>query len=302
LQLPPRWRVGLTLWYFAVLLLAAAPAAAQDMPLSEVLREGEGWRPVPKLFKGIRGLASDRRGNVFVSHQYGRQISRIGTDGKVNVFARPESRVLGLCFGEGGRLYGCQPDRRRLVAWDAKGKMSTVASGVAAWDLVLTRRRVLYCTSPGDGAIYRVSPRGKVRRVDRGNTVPTGLVLWPDQGTLVVGHTGGRYLWTYRIDKDGALSARERYYTLRKSSVRTTAKSTGLTVDTKGRVYAPSPEGVQVFDPTGRLCGVLARPAAGENIGIAFGGARRDLLFTGCGDRVYYRKTRAQGVAPAKGK
>ena len=291
------------LWFSGILLLAAAPSAAQDMPLSDVLIDGEGWQTVSQTFKGIRGMTSDRKGNVFVADQYGRRIMRLGKDGRATLYAQLDSRILGLCFGPDGRLYGCQPDKHRIVALDARGKIKPVTEKVAAWDLVVTQQGAIYCSSPGHAAIYRVSPRGRVRRVDQGSTVPTGLALWPDQGTLVVGHTGGRYLWAYRIDKDGGLSSKERYYALRNSSSRVLARSPGLTVDSKGRVYAPSPEGVQIFDPTGRLCGVLAKPEVGDQIGVAFGGAKRNLLYTGCGDRVYFRKTKARGVAPpGKGK
>jgi gluconolactonase len=71
----------------------------------------------------------------------------------------------------------------------------------------------------------------------------------------------------------------------------------GLTVDGDRRLYAATREGVQVFDPTGRLCGVLLKPLPQPVTAVAFGGAGRDRLFIACGDRLFVRKTKAKGPA-----
>jgi enterochelin esterase family protein len=70
----------------------------------------------------------------------------------------------------------------------------------------------------------------------------------------------------------------------------------GLAVDDKGRLYACTPLGVQVFDPTGRLSGVMLKPCDGELTAAAFGGDKGDLLFVLCGDKVFVRKTKSQAV------
>ena len=42
----------------------------------------------------------------------------------------------------------------------------------------------------------------------------------------------------------------------------------GIALDRDGRIYAATSVGVQVFDPTGRLCGVLPLPKAGTVRGL----------------------------------
>ncbi len=69
----------------------------------------------------------------------------------------------------------------------------------------------------------------------------------------------------------------------------------GLTLDAVGRAYATSREGVQMFDPTGRLSGVMTAPERKELGGVAFGGADLDQLYVTCGGKVYFRKTLAKG-------
>lgn len=47
-----------------------------------------------------------------------------------------------------------------------------------------------------------------------------------------------------------------------------TPKVTELAADRDGRIYAATPVGVQVFDPTGRLCGVVAPPVPGAGVDL----------------------------------
>jgi sugar lactone lactonase YvrE len=189
----------------AVLLLAGA-ARAQDMPLSQILIEGEGWRAVEKS-------------------------------------AAPTF-----------------PDPARTTS--RKG-MTFTADGLKG----------------------------------HGPASPSGVVLWPDEGTLVVGDRAGKHLWAFRVEKDGSLTCGERYYALRVKPGQTASGVTALTADSAGRLYACTPLGVQVFDPTGRLSGVLLKPGEGDLTAIAFGGEKHDTLFVLCGGKVYARKTQARGAA-----
>ena len=125
----------------------------------------------------------------------------------------------------------------------------------------------------------------------------TGLTLWPDAGTLVAADADSKYLWAFRIDTDGTLSAKEPYYSLRTKPGKKSAGTIGLTADSAGRIYAATELGVQVFDPTGRLCGVISKPAKGQLSYLAFGEEDRGLLFAVCEGKIYVRKTKANGIA-----
>src|SRR5438093_4057664 len=98
-------------------LLLAAPAAAQDMPLSQILLPGEGWKLVAKDFKEPSALAADRAGNVYVADRKKKQIIRVDTDGRSSVFAKTGQGVTGMAFGPDGRLYPCQPKAKRIRAY-----------------------------------------------------------------------------------------------------------------------------------------------------------------------------------------
>ena len=138
-------------------------------------------------------------------------------------------------------------------------------------------------------------------RVD-GTKNPAGITLWPDGRTLVIGDAEGKHLWSYRVEKNGSLTCGDRYYALRVKPGQTASGVTALTVDARGLLYACTPLGVQIFDPTGRMCGVLLPAAAANPTAIAFGGPDRDLLYVQHGEAVYVRKTQAKGVAPVEKK
>lgn len=70
-------------------------------------------------------------------------------------------------------------------------------------------------------------------------------------------------------------------------------KVTELAADKAGRIYAATPLGVQVYDPTGRLCGVVAPPTLTAGIDhLWFEG---DKLVVAVGGVRYTRKLRTAG-------
>jgi sugar lactone lactonase YvrE len=273
---------------FVVVLLAAAPAAAQDTPLSMILLPGETWKPIDHKFKSITGLAADRAGDVYAADSEAGQIIRLDRDGKGTVFAAPDHSIHGLAFGPDGTLYGCAGSR--IFRYDAAGAETVFTKSVQLESLVVAHGGEMYgCNRK---AILRIGKDGKAVAVKDGASL--ALTLWPDQGTLVA--EAGRQLAAYRIDKDGDLDAGETYYTLQ-PSLKKAGGAKALTVDRQGRLYAATEIGVQAFDPTGRLSGVILPPERQPVTQVVFGGPNLDQLYVACGDKVYFRKVKAQGVA-----
>ena len=58
---------------------------------------------------------------------------------------------------------------------------------------------------------------------------------------------------------------------------------------------------MQVFDPTGRLCGVLTRPQPGRPLtSCVLSGPNREYLYVTNGDRIFRRKGQAVGNTNAR--
>jgi sugar lactone lactonase YvrE len=280
-----------------LLCLATVPAFAQDIALSAILLPNEPWQVVEEGMQDVQGMTADRAGGVYVSAKAGKGLVRVGTTRgfKIATIGETEGSFAGLACGADDRIYACQPEKRRIVTL-ADGKVSTVAEDLAARDLVVTRAGAIYCTVPAEKAVYLVMADGKKRVVDQTIAAPSGIALWPDQGTLVVGDGGSLRLWTFRIDKDGGLSAKDDYYLMRRRPPESTGGATALTVDATQLTYATAAAGVYVWDPTGRLSGVILAPAQAPVTALTFGGAAHDQLFVACGDKVYARKLQRKGV------
>ena len=289
-------RMSICCWACLAACLAAREAAAQDMPLSTVLIEDEGWELVASGFRFTEGPAVDAAGNLYFSDVPNSRIHKLDADGAVSVFVENSHSTNGLMFGPDGRLYGCQNGKQRIVAYDRDGKAATIAEGVESNDLVVNGAGGIYFTDPNRRRVWYVSPEGEKRVVDEGIERPNGIILWPDQGTLVVADTLGQFLWTFRVEADGSLKYREPYYAVRLTAGREGSGADGLSVDSAGRLYAATYAGLQVWDPTGRSCGVILKPQPAFLSNVVFAGPKLDTLYVTSTDKVFRRKTQATGV------
>jgi gluconolactonase len=245
------------------------PALAQDMPLSQVLIEGEGWKLVDNRYELIHELEA----NIFFSGE----VKVYHTKGEKSISAQGEVR-----YGPSARtdfrkyLFG-PPPTRSIFTIDPAGGTIDIAPTISGW------RKFRYL------------------RID-GLKRPSGAALSSDAWTLFVGDAEGNYVWAFRIGENGDLSAGKPYCPLRTKVGDKSSGVTALASDTDGRIYAATPLGVQIFDPTGRLCGVMTKPADGPLVGVAFGGADGKSLYIASKTAVYVRKVRSQGLGFTKPK
>ena len=281
-------------------ILIATVASAQDMALSTVLLDNEPWQLVGEGFTYTEGPAADAQGNLYFSDPRASKIYRLDANGKPEVYVQNSFGANGLMFGPGGRLYACQNGKQQIVAYDPQGNEHVIASGVASNDLVVTGAGGVYFTDPTNHRVWYVDPEGNKRVVDEGIERPNGINLWPAQGTLVVADTLGKHLWTFRVERDGSLKYKQPYYTMALLPGRTESGADGMTIDSAGRLYVATHAGLQMFDPTGRLSGVIAKPQSAKLSNVCFGGPKLDTLYATSTDKVYLRKTKTTGVSYSK--
>jgi sugar lactone lactonase YvrE len=275
-------------------------AIAQDMSLSGVLIDGEGWQLVSQGHRFTEGPAADADGRVYFTDVPESNIFRVDLDGTVTLFAQNTANTNGLMFGPDGLLYGCRNGDRKIVAYDAKGAFTTVADDVSSNDLVVAANGGVYFTDPPGKRVWYVAP-DRAKRVVADGLNPNGVILSPDQGTLVVTEGAEPLLWTFRVEADGGLNFKERYYgPLQMPPGADRPGSDGMTVDTAGRLYVTTRAGLQMFDPTGRLGGTILKPQPGPLSNACFGGPKFDTLFVTASDKVFRRKTQATGVRYAR--
>lgn len=294
----------------AALVLACAPLArAQDMPLLDLLVPGENWQLVAENLGFADGPCSDEQGNFYFSDMKAPAIYRVSLDGKQTKLL--DELASGLKFGPDGRLYSCQGAKKRLIAIDlATSKFEVVAENVQPNDLAVSRAGHIYFTETGKHQVSWIPAKThEVKAADIGIAAPNGITLSADQGTLAVSDSRGANAYTFRVEPDGSLSAKEPYMALRLAidekgtfeqqsppPYKAASSGDGMTCDVAGRYYITSAVGLQVFDPTGRLCGVLARPQLDKPFtSCALSGANRGFLYVTNGDKIYRRPVKAQG-------
>jgi sugar lactone lactonase YvrE len=289
-------------WLTLALLTTGLTASAQDMPLSQILIDGEGWQAVGEGFQFTEGPAVDRQGNVYFVDVPASKIYKLDLPSrKITLFAEETGRASGLMFGGDGRLYACQNGARAIVAYDAAGKPAKICEDIDVNDLVVTRDNHIYVTDPKNHRVWHVDPAGTKTIADEGIERPNGIALWPDQRTLVVADSAGDRLWTFRIAADRSLEFKQPYYTLQLATAailagKTASGADGLKADSAGRVYVTSQAGLQVMDTQGRLSGVIARPQEKALSNVVFAGDKLDTLFVTAADKVYIRRTKATGL------
>jgi hypothetical protein len=131
---------------------------------------------------------------------------------------------------------------------------------------------------------------------------PTCCAVALGGSTLLVADAADRYVWAFQIQKDGSIGPGDRYCRLRVRGDERRKRSTpeeafqadpsAMTIDGANRTYVATNLGIQVFDPTGRLCGVFTAPP-GRVTELAFDG---DRLFARAGGKVFVRKMLAEGT------
>ncbi len=293
---------------FGLALPWITAALAQDMALSDVLIDDEGWAVVAEGYGFTDGAATDADGNFyFADVSKGDTINKVAVDGTISVFAKNAIRISGMQFGPDGRMYACQGGKPgNIVAFEKNGEMKVIAGDVEPNDLVVTAKGGIYFTETGKAQVTYVGPGQPPVKAGSGPAKPNGIALSLDQETLAVSDYGGDYVWTWRIGKDGKLEFSEPYMTLRlptqasapgqPSSPAQPSKGDGMATDAAGRFYVTSGVGLQMFDPTGRLCGVILSPQSKPLVSVEFSGPQLSYVYVCCGDKIYRRKTKTHGM------
>ncbi|MCS6850296.1 MAG: SMP-30/gluconolactonase/LRE family protein [Gemmataceae bacterium] len=287
-----------------MLALSSSPRAADDNPPIPGIGPAG---PITKLHTGfafVEGPAADREGNVYFTDIPNERIHKIDPAGKLSVFKEQSRHANGLMVNAKGEIVACEMDGR-VVAYDPK------ASGDKAYriiadsymgkrfnapnDLVIDRSGGIYFTDPSfrapmplpqeKTAVYYVSPQGMVSRLIDNLPNPNGVILSPDEKTLYVIPTGQAEMMAYPVEAPGKLGPGRVFCTLKQMEGRKGTGGDGLTVDAKGNLYITSQLGLQVYNPEGKLLGIIRLPEQPAN--VTFGGKDMKTLYVTARTSVY---------------
>lgn len=284
---------------FAAALLPTCLVSAQDTSLHEYLIDSEPWKEVVSGYAFTDGLCVDAAGNLFFTDvKSGKGIYKLdAAKGKVDLFLDNLPGISGLQIGPDGRFYACHNREQRVIAISMKGEVEVLLTGVKCNDLVVSQAGHLYFTETPTQRIHLITKDKKHLVADEGHVQkPNGITLAADERTLVVSEHGGKHVWAWRIEADGSLTAGAPYMTMWLPVGKTTAAGDGATTESKGRYFVTTELGIQVFDATGRLAGIIAKPVAdGKVVSCEFAGKDHDILYVAAGDKIFGRKLKVTG-------
>ncbi|MDA0809885.1 MAG: alpha/beta hydrolase-fold protein [Planctomycetota bacterium] len=277
-----------------------------DLTLLNLLIHGEDWELVASDLGFADALCADKDGNLYFCDMRAPAVIRVSAaDGSRTEIAKES--VSGLEFSpDASLLYACQGSKNRVISINVStGEVKTVAEGVKPNDLAVTSDGFILITETGAQQVTRINPQtGEVTPVDTGITKPNGIALSNDGGTLAVSDYGGTHTWTFRVNPGAVLDAKMPTMPMRlaidpKGEFRfnepppyvTTSRGDGMAVDKVGRYYVTSDLGVQVFDPTGRPCGVLPKVDKDQPLTTCMlAGSDHSTLYIAHGKNIYRRK------------
>jgi gluconolactonase len=277
----------------ALLSMPLLPAA-DDKPMRI---EGLGpVGPIVKLHTGFtftEGPAADRRGNVYFTDIPNQRIHRVDAEGKLSIFREKSNHANGLMLNAKGEIVACEMDGR-VAAYSPAGNSRRVLADSyegkrfnAPNDLVIDKQGGVYFTDPAFSAptplpqvktcVYYIASDGKVSRLIDDLPNPNGVILSPDEKTLYVIPSGQAEMMAYPVESPGKIGKGRVFCTLKQRREGQKSGGDGLTVDEKGNLYITSGLGLQVFDPDGKLLGIIALPEVPAN--VTFGGRELKTLY-----------------------
>ncbi|HJZ69286.1 MAG TPA: SMP-30/gluconolactonase/LRE family protein [Blastocatellia bacterium] len=272
---------------------------SKNQMLVDILVPGQGWQLVSEGYRFTEGPAANAKGEVFFSDIPASKAYKMGLDGKVSVFVEDSKKSNGQAFGPDGRLYAVATGEPKILAYDANGKVTTIAEGFLGNDIVVAHNGNIYVTNPAGGneasKVWLIKTNGEKKVVDTGLVYANGIALSPDQTLLYVADYRSHWVYSYQIQPDGSVQYKQRYYWLHEYDPVDASLADGIRVDRDGRLYVATRLGIQVCDQAGRVNAIVPTPN-GRVSNLTFGGENFDWLFATCGDKVYKRKLKVKGA------
>ncbi|MDA0205382.1 MAG: SMP-30/gluconolactonase/LRE family protein [Acidobacteria bacterium] len=287
--------------FISALCLAslAFTAAAQDLPLSQILVPGEEWELVADGYQLAEGPSADREGNLYFADYNAGIIYKVDHATKnITTFTDNSYKTGGMMVGPDGLLYAAQAGGNRIAAYTSDGIYHVIADGISVNDLVVAGDNSIWFTDPDGGRVWYISPDRLTVKTVAEDLHPNGIILAHREGTVVVTDRETPHLWAFRAELDGSLTAGAPVFApLRLPFETAKPGSDGMTVDTQDRVFVATTLGIQVFDTEDRFSGVIDTPIRGSSpSNLTFAGPNFDYLYVTTPQALYRLRTATTGV------
>ncbi len=263
--------------------------------------------------------------NILIMRWHGikpyNQITPLSWDKPV-IYRHPSSIADGQTLDGKGRLLTAETTGRRVSITDLDGTVKTLVGFYQGKplnspnDLVVKSDGTVWFTDPSYGSlqfpqdsylpnnVYRYDPQTKdLRPVIQNLKMPNGIAFSPDESILYVIDSAAiqaprtyyennpHAIYKYAVLEGGAkLGPQTLFATV------SPGFPDGMRLDTSGNIYVGAMDGIQVFNPSGKLIGKIKMPKQTAN--LTFGGKDNNILFICSSDSIWAIKLNAKGAKP----
>jgi len=285
-----------------VLMLAAVSAAAGEPVKPGIEIIDSAFRDVVAPNAEVREIAKDLKfteGSTWYAAEKCLLFSDIPSDiiykwteGEgLKPWRQPSHNANGNTVDPQGRLVTCEHTSRSITRTGKDGKVETLCSTYQGKklsspnDVVVKSDGTIWFTDPPYGIpkgeqkeqdknrVYRLDPGAKEPvAVAEDFDMPNGLCFSPLEKMLYVADSGKpHHIRRFKVKADNTLEAGEVFATISPGG------PDGIRCDRHGRVFSSAGDGVQVFNPDGKLIGKIHTPLAASN--CCFGGPDGKTFF-----------------------
>lgn len=240
------------------------------------------------------------------------------------IFRHPSSIADGQTLDLEGRLLTAETTGRRVSITDLNGEVRTLVGFYEGKplnspnDLVVKSDGTVWFTDPSYGClqfpqecylpnhVYRFDPQTQQLTVVISDLkMPNGIAFSPDEKILYVIDSAAiqaprtyyekrpHAIYAFDVNEEGKQLTNQRLF-----SVVSPGFPDGMRLDTAGNIYVGALDGVQVFNPKGKLIGKIRMPK--ETANLTFGGKDNNILFICSSDSVWAIKLNAKGAVPIR--
>lgn len=223
--------------------------------------------------------------------------------GEITEFRSPSHNANGNTLDRQQRLISCLHGARQVVRMEKDGSMTVLAETYEGKklnspnDAYVSKSGIIYFTDPPYGIqrSQQEQPHNGVYMIKDNKVIllladfdrPNGIVLSPDEKTLYVADTSKQHIRSFPVNKDGSLGEGKVFAQ--------TPNPDGLRVDTDGRVWSASSDGVNVISPQGQVLEVIKFPEGPANLCFSKDGK---TLYVTARTGLYSVKVRVKGISP----
>ncbi|PYU21720.1 MAG: gluconolactonase [Acidobacteria bacterium] len=315
---------------FYILSMAKWQGQAQDQQaptdmvapaIAGVVAGGTKVQLVKDGFKNTDGVVAMPDGSaLFWDNDPVSVIYKVDNSGNASPFLEHMRGTQGLGLDSKGRLIAVEHAPAAIAVIYPPGSEAVLASKFEGKpfndpnDLVISTKGGIYFSVSNDHEVYYISPAGKVMLVlkDTVESRLNGLQLSPNEKTLYVTSQSleqavdlsttqkqdGESLLAFDVQPDGTLRNRRvlaKYERMNQRPEKSPIRrgGDGLAIDSKGRIYAATAAGVQIFSPQGEHLGTI--PVPRNPASLDFAGPDKKTLYIAARQGLYKVQMEAQG-------